>query len=151
MAQVCEVLTWFRGESFANRRDVPRSRCSLTLQLLSLRFTLVLLICGVVFCRWLASGVFCWGDIQLHVQRYRADNWTFCLQSGGRGGGGWRRELGVRNNCRRGRCILLLTGAFSRRILLLLKLLLLEAALLLAEFGPAVFEPNLVLKWKEES
>lgn len=51
IAQVCDVLTWFRGESFANRRDVPRSRCSLTLQLLSLRFTLVLLICGVVFCR----------------------------------------------------------------------------------------------------
>lgn len=49
--KVCGVLTWFRGESLANRRDVPRSRCSLTLQLLSLRFTLVLLICGIIFCR----------------------------------------------------------------------------------------------------
>lgn len=137
------VLTWFRAESFANWRDVPRCHCSLTLHLLSLRFTLVLFICGIILRRRLAARVFCWRDVQFHVQRYRTDYRTLCLQRRG-GGGGRRRELGVSKDSCGGRRILLLASSFPWSLLLLLKLLFLEAALLLTELGSAVFEPNLM-------
>lgn len=134
-----EVLTWFRTQSFADWRNVLRSHCSFTLQLLSLAFTLLLPV-RVVLRRRLAAGVFGRGDVQLHVQRNRADHGPLRLQGGGRGR---RRQLTFGDDCCGRGWVLLLASAFPRRLLLLLKLLLLEAALLLAEFGPAVFEPNL--------
>lgn len=137
-------FTWFRAESFAGRRKVLRSRCSLTLCLLSLRFTLVLLICGIVLRRRLAAGVFRRRDVQLHVQRHRVDYRTVRLQRRRGGRRGRRRELGVREDgCGRSG-VLLLASSLARSLLLLLELLLLETALLLTEFGPAVFEPNLM-------
>lgn len=83
-SQISAARTWFRTQSFADWRNVLRSRCSFTLQLLCWAFTLLLPV-RVVLRRRLAAGVFGRGDVQLHVQRNRADHGPLRLQGGGRG------------------------------------------------------------------
>lgn len=140
---VLSILTWFRAESFTSWRVVPRCHRPFTLHFLFLGFALVLLIGGIILCCRLAAWMFCWRDVQLHVQRNRTNHRTLCLRGGGGGGGGWRWKLGIRKDSGGGRHVLLLASSFPGHLLLLLKLLLLEAALLLTKLCSAVFEPNL--------